>query len=355
MGTQPTDPITPSVDDPTCALLMDARNGFNELGRKAMLWSVRHLWANGARFSFNCYRHSAQLILRNKGQPGHTLLSEEGVTQGDPLSMVLYGLALVPLAMRLREYAPALPQAWYANDFVMAGPCSIIKPPVATLEQLGPERGYFPEPAKSIVIVRPDEQAAARQHLQEYHFQYHDGYRYVGGYIGTKESREEWLLPQIQKWKEGVETLARVARRFPQTAYAGLSKSLQSEWQYLHRVLPDCAASFEPIEEALRKDFLPAIFQEREIGDLRPLLGLAVSNAGVGISDPTRTADDAHRTSIACTSHLSSTLRAGEALDAHLHARHVGTERRQCQRLRKESELASLAVVVAAATPAKRR
>ena len=25
-------------------LLVDARNGFNELSRKAMLWTVRHLW-----------------------------------------------------------------------------------------------------------------------------------------------------------------------------------------------------------------------------------------------------------------------------------------------------------------------
>ena len=51
----------------SAVLLVDATNGFNELGRKAMLWTVRHLWANGARFSFNCYRHSAQLILRRRG------------------------------------------------------------------------------------------------------------------------------------------------------------------------------------------------------------------------------------------------------------------------------------------------
>ncbi|WP_288991944.1 hypothetical protein, partial [uncultured Marinobacter sp.] len=76
--------------DPSGALLVDAMNGFNELGRRAMLWTVRHRWAAGARFAFNCYRHSALLILRRKGRPGYTLLSSEGVTQGDPLSMILY-------------------------------------------------------------------------------------------------------------------------------------------------------------------------------------------------------------------------------------------------------------------------
>jgi hypothetical protein len=83
----------PSSPDPSGTLLIDAMNGFKELGRRAMLWTVRHKWAAGARFAFNCYRHSAQLILRRKGRPGYTLLSEEGVTQGNPLSMVLYGLA----------------------------------------------------------------------------------------------------------------------------------------------------------------------------------------------------------------------------------------------------------------------
>ena len=63
-----------------------------------MLWTVCHLWQAGARFAFNCNRRSAQLILRQHHAPCHILLSQEGVTQGDPLSMILYGLALVPLA-----------------------------------------------------------------------------------------------------------------------------------------------------------------------------------------------------------------------------------------------------------------
>ena len=85
----PPEPEATDPADPPGALLVDARNGFNELGRRAMLWTVRHRWPAGARFAFNCYRHAAQLILRRKGRPGYTLLSSEGVTQGCPLSMIL--------------------------------------------------------------------------------------------------------------------------------------------------------------------------------------------------------------------------------------------------------------------------
>ena len=83
--------------EPSGTTLVDARNGFNDLSRLAMLWAVQHRWPARARFAFNCYKHWAQLLLRQPGEPPVTILSREGVTQGDPLSMVLYRITLVPL------------------------------------------------------------------------------------------------------------------------------------------------------------------------------------------------------------------------------------------------------------------
>ena len=66
-------------------LLIDARNAFNEENQTAMLWSVRHEWPSGARFTYNFYRHWATLVVRNtEDGSGHFLHSKEGVTQGDP-------------------------------------------------------------------------------------------------------------------------------------------------------------------------------------------------------------------------------------------------------------------------------
>jgi hypothetical protein len=104
-----------------------------------MLWTVCHLWPAGGRFAFNCYRHLAQLILRQSGQPCRVLRTSDGVTQGDP--MVLYGLALVPLAKRLQQALPDVVQPWYANDFSMIGKSKAVATTMDLFVALGPDHG----------------------------------------------------------------------------------------------------------------------------------------------------------------------------------------------------------------------
>ena len=61
--------------EPSRTTLVDACNGFNELSRLTMLWTVRNRWPAGARFAFNYYKHWAQLLLRQPGELPVTILS----------------------------------------------------------------------------------------------------------------------------------------------------------------------------------------------------------------------------------------------------------------------------------------
>jgi hypothetical protein len=72
--------------------------------------------------------------------------------------------------------------------------------------------------------------------LGEFNFQYVDGCRYLGGFIGSAsaEGEGEWVREKVDGWANGVKALAKVARRYPQTAYTGFTRrSLQMEWTYL--------------------------------------------------------------------------------------------------------------------------
>ena len=57
----------------------------------------------------NYYRSSAQLFVG-----GETLLSAEGTTQGDPLSMAIYALGTLPLVSNAKT--ADVTQAWFADD-----------------------------------------------------------------------------------------------------------------------------------------------------------------------------------------------------------------------------------------------
>ena len=61
-------------------LLVDAANGFNNLSKPAMLWTVRHRCPRLATYAFNCCRHQKRLICRDPGGEPIIILSEEGVT-----------------------------------------------------------------------------------------------------------------------------------------------------------------------------------------------------------------------------------------------------------------------------------
>ena len=133
--------------------LIDARDGFNKLSRLAMLWTVRHCWTAGARFAFDCYTHWAQLILRQPGEPPVTILSRERLSHGDPLSMVLYGITLVPLAEQLQAADPGILSPFYADDAKFDGLARRSAQLLKLSMKRGPEWGYSHKPSKSLFIL----------------------------------------------------------------------------------------------------------------------------------------------------------------------------------------------------------
>ena len=102
-------------------ILVDVRNGLNELIQSAMMWTVQHRYPAGTSFAFNCYRNWAQLLLRQLGEPPVTILIREGVTQEYPLLIVLYVITLVPLAKELRAADQGLLSSFYADDAAFYG------------------------------------------------------------------------------------------------------------------------------------------------------------------------------------------------------------------------------------------
>ena len=248
--------------------LIDAANGFNLLKRYQMLWNVRHRWAKGSRIAFNSYRHFNQVIVRRGGgKTAHVILAEEGLSQCDPLAMALYGVALLPLAEKLKRAVPEVAVPWFADDVATVGNLSDCALALEFLCEVGPQYGYFPEPEKTHVICTEREEAEAQWAFLERDLVVTPsrGERYLGGFVGSKREKEEWVKKKVEVWEKGVNILAGIAKRFPQTAFAGVAMSLQHEWQYVARTVPGIGHLFAPVERAIRNNFLPTLLGEDSI------------------------------------------------------------------------------------------
>ena len=109
--------VRESFDSPgiEAVLLVDATNAFNCLNRKTALFNITKICPSIATIALNCYRQPTDLFV-----DGDVILSEEGVTQGDPLAMPIYAVATVPLIRKLGRDNDVC-QVWYADDVCATG------------------------------------------------------------------------------------------------------------------------------------------------------------------------------------------------------------------------------------------
>jgi hypothetical protein len=74
----------------------------------------------------------------------HLLIQQEGVTQGDPISMVACGIGVLPLIHQLKHEFPEVEQPWYMDNAGAAGNFDSIRRHLTKLQKIGLNNGYFP-------------------------------------------------------------------------------------------------------------------------------------------------------------------------------------------------------------------
>ena len=87
-------------------LLVDASNTFNSLNRRAALHNISILCPPLSPVLINTYRALVRMIDVGSGE----ILSAEGTTQGNPLAMAIYAVAILPPIQKLSNNSPDMKQ-----------------------------------------------------------------------------------------------------------------------------------------------------------------------------------------------------------------------------------------------------
>ena len=308
------------------ALLIDARNAFNEIKRYLLLWQLYHRWRRGSRFAFNRYRH--HIVTYVRGRPGEapiTLLSREGIAQGCTHGMCAYCVALMPLIERLNAAVPEALLPGYADDYTSAGQAQANVSALRFLVENGERYGYYPEPSKSVYVCKGEDEDEARRCFAAAGIttvKFRRGHRYLGSYVGSGDQKVEYVEEKVRDWIGCVKVLAAMAKKYPQAVYTGYSLCLQAEWQYLCRVTPDIAHLLEPLEAVIRKELLPAFLGVGEAditNKFREQLGVAVRRGGFGIGNPMEAATKNYDASTDASEYFVETLAGRLPFDQTAH------------------------------------
>jgi len=190
-------------EDSDGILLVDARNAFNNLNRKAALLNVNRLCPALGKVLINTYRSAADLFVG-----GETIKSQEGTTQGDPLAMAMYAVSTIPLLQNAKT--PSAKQIWFADDATSGGKLTGMRHWWDVLATAGPLYGYDINAIKSWLIVKPNRLEQAKAVFKETQVNISaEGGRHLGAALGTKSFVAKYLEERISSWTSEVKALAR--------------------------------------------------------------------------------------------------------------------------------------------------
>ena len=262
-------------------ILVDATNAFNSLNRQAALRNICHLCPPLAKILVNTYREDVRLFI-----DGETLLSQEGTTQGDPLAMAMYAIAVNPLIHRLNQ--DTAKQVWFADDATAGGKINTLREWWDCLINIGPDYGYFPNATKTWLIVKEgykDEAVSTFEGTQVVITE--EGKKYLESAIGKRSFIESYVQQKVTTWVNELERLSSIAITQPHAAFAAFTHGLTSRWTYLARTTPNTEDLIKPLEDTIRKVLLPNLTGQNAFNDTeRDLLALPARLGGLGIFDP---------------------------------------------------------------------
>ena len=290
---------------------MDADNAFNRLNRKVALHNIQEVCPPLTTFLTNHYQTAASLFVNNNSKQ-ELFHSEEGCTQGDPSAMSFYALGVRPLINSLANAVDKenCKQAWYADDSSATGKLSEVKKWWQNLNSLGPKFGYFPKASKSILILKDEDLLEDARHL----FAGSDiqitcqGERHLGAVVGQESFKYEYVNAKVKKWIQDVRDITAIANDEPQAALSAYTKSVCHRWVFIQRTIPNIKHLFIPLEECIRQHLIPAVVGRPVSDHERELLSLPVRLGGLGITNPTETAEREYNSSCTITEDLADLI-----------------------------------------------
>ena len=174
---------------------------------------------------------------------------------------------------------------------------------------MGPFLGYFPEPTKSWLIVKPEYLVQAVDVFAGTGINITDeGRKHLGAVIGSEKYKVKYVNEQIDKWVEELSKLADIALIEPHAVYAAFTHGYKHKFTYIMRTIDGISNLLIRLDVAVDK-LLQNLFFGHDISlEERIMFSLPVKMGGLGFIIPSEISETQYNNSKSITSSLSNTV-----------------------------------------------
>ena len=156
------------------------------------------------------------------------IYSREGTTQGDPLAMASFAIAVRPWIDRLMTRTAQATQIWFADDAASGGKLQAERRWWDALLRLGPLFSYHVNVLKSWLLVEPENLQEATTIFADTGLKITtDGIWYLGAPLSDPSFRESFVTEKVLNWKNELHHLAEIATAQPHLAFCALMQGLE--------------------------------------------------------------------------------------------------------------------------------
>ena len=211
-------------------------------------------------------------------------------------------------------------QGWYADNGQAAASLKTLLHLYYRVVSRGPAYGFFAKPKDTVLVVKkPELLKEAIELFQGTGIQITcEGHRDLGGAIGSEAFVEANATERIDGWVDQVHRLANIARTQPHAAYSAFVLALSQRWVYFQRSTACDPLLFQPLEDAIRDVFIPALLglgQGEAISEImRAVFSLPVSHGGLAIFNPVDECPHNHRESRRLTKPMRKSMLGDQSL-----------------------------------------
>ena len=142
--------------------------------------------------------------------------------------MVAYGIGIISLIKDLKAAHTDVTQTWYTGNAGALGKYGHIKLYFNSPRHSGPDYEYYPETSKIILIMHLDNLETGKQFGLRHGFKVCTVACYIGGFIGNKESKRDWLKDHTATRENDIYKTVKTTLRYHQEIYSAVVQAIPS-------------------------------------------------------------------------------------------------------------------------------